>query len=155
MELLNHPTEVPVKSTVIALHCAGANGSEWRQLDTDLGPQFKLVAPNLIGNTGAERWSGKHAFTLSDEAASVVSEIDAADEPVHLVGHSYGGAVALRAAIERPARLASLMLYEPAAFHILKTSPEGRTALIDIDAVAAEVGRTRPVLFIRCRASCA
>jgi len=47
---------------------------------------------------------GKHAFTLSDEAASVLSEIDAADEPVHLVGHSYGGAVALRAAIERPSK---------------------------------------------------
>src|SRR6266536_155294 len=36
--------------------------------------------------------------------------------PVHLIGHSYGGGVALRVAVERSNRIASLTLYEPAAF---------------------------------------
>ena len=141
MELIDSLTEAPSRARVLALHCAGANGSEWRQLASNLGPQFELYAPNLIGNGGADRWSGKHAFTLSDEAAAAVSIMDAVNEPVHLVGHSYGGAVALRAAIERPAKVASLTLYEPAAFHILRTTPDGRAALVDIDAVASEVGR--------------
>src|SRR5205807_7670875 len=33
--------------------------------------------------------------------------------PVHLVGHSYGASVALRAALAEPARFASLVLVEP------------------------------------------
>jgi pimeloyl-ACP methyl ester carboxylesterase len=39
---------------------------------------------------------------------------------VHLVGHSYGGGVALHVALARPARIGSLALYEPSAFHLLK-----------------------------------
>ena len=39
---------------------------------------------------------------------------------VHLVGPSYGGGVALHVALARPARIASLSLYEPSAFHLLK-----------------------------------
>ena len=39
--------------------------------------------------------------------------------PVHLVGHSYGGAVALQFALRWPGRVASLTLYEPARFALL------------------------------------
>lgn len=128
------------KPTVIALHCAGANGSEWQQLNNDLGEGFSLIAPNLIGCGGAERWNGKHALTLSAEAACALTIMDSLKEPVHLVGHSYGGAVALRAAIERPAQVASLTLYEPAALHVLKVmGPDGKVALVGLDAVANEV----------------
>ena len=44
----------------------------------------------------------------------------AAGAPVHLVGHSYGGAAALRLALQQPAAIASLTLYEPSAFHVLE-----------------------------------
>ncbi len=40
--------------------------------------------------------------------------------PIHLVGHSYGGAVALRFAMQQPERLRSLVLIEPVAFHLLR-----------------------------------
>lgn len=39
------------------------------------------------------------------------------DEPVHLVGHSFGATVALRLAVERPDLLASLTLIEPVFFY--------------------------------------
>jgi pimeloyl-ACP methyl ester carboxylesterase len=58
------------------------------------------------------------------------------------VGHSYGDAVALRVAVERPARIASLSLYEPTAFHVLKaTGKDGQVALEDIRTLAANIGR--------------
>lgn len=40
--------------------------------------------------------------------------------PVHLVGHSYGGALALHLALGEPSRVASLTLYEPSCFHLLR-----------------------------------
>jgi len=42
---------------------------------------------------------------LEDHIAAVVEAIDAAPEPVHLVGHSAGGAVAHAAAARRPGRV--------------------------------------------------
>jgi pimeloyl-ACP methyl ester carboxylesterase len=56
---------------------------------------------------------------------------------MHLVGHSYGGGVALRAAVERPERIASLTLYEPSAFHPLKVMRvHGAHALAEIIAIS-------------------
>lgn len=130
------------KPTVVALHCSGATKSEWRQLQRDLGDRFTLIAPDLIGCGGSAHWTGSKAFTLSDEAAQVVRIIDAATEPVHLVGHSYGGCVALRAAVERPAQVASMALYEPVAFHVLKTMGPGRRDVLEsIVAVADRIHR--------------
>ena len=128
--------------TVVALHCSGAGGYEWRRLTQAVGQRFKVIAPDLIGCGAASHWSGTHAFTASDEAAPIVDIIDAAEGPVHLGGHSYGGGVALRVARERPARIASLTLYEPVAFHVLKTAgPDGHAAFEEIMALAGRVDR--------------
>jgi len=35
--------------TVVALHCSGAGGYEWRRLTQAVGQRFKVVAPDLIG----------------------------------------------------------------------------------------------------------
>ena len=62
------------------------------------------------------------------------------DEPVHLVGHSYGGAVALHMARARPWLFRSLTLIEPSAFHLLRDGDAvDRRALAEITAVAARV----------------
>ena len=134
--------EKAAKPTVIALHCSGATKSEWRQLQRDLGDRFTLIAPDLIGSGGTAHWTGSQPFKLSDEAAHVVSIIDAAQRPVHLVGHSYGGCVALRAAVERPTQVASMTLYEPVAFHVLKMmGPDGKSALEAMAAIADRIAR--------------
>jgi pimeloyl-ACP methyl ester carboxylesterase len=98
------------------------------------------MAPDLIGCGENAHWRGEGPFRLSDEAAAVVDIIDGSDAPVHLVGHSYGGGVALRVAIERPNRIASLSLYEPTAFHVLKAAgSDGWDALSEIRTLAAQI----------------
>jgi len=39
---------------------------------------------------------------------------------VHLVGHCYGGVLALHVALARLDRIASMALYKPSAFQLLK-----------------------------------
>ncbi len=121
----------------MALHCSGADGGQWRRLAADLGDRFDVSAPAFYGCEGRAPWSGDHAFTLAEEARPILGAIDAALRPVHLVGHSYGGGVALRIALERPERVASLTLYEPSAFHLLKGGQgEVAAAFAEIRAVA-------------------
>jgi len=137
MEMLQRSPTLSDPAPVIALHCSGAKAAQWRRLGDALDPRRKLVAPEHYGCDSVGPWSGEHAFTLADEAEKTIDIIDRADGKVHLVGHSYGGAVALRAAVERSSRIASLSLYEPSAFHLLKTmGPRAAAALAEIVAIA-------------------
>ena len=127
---------------VIALHCSGGSAAQWRHLKPLLPSQMPLWCPHFIGSTWTGHWSGEHAFTLADEAAPIVNMIDTLGLRVHLVGHSYGGAVALRVARERPSQIASMTLYEPTALHVLRTAgPDGRTALDVINSISGAIDR--------------
>jgi pimeloyl-ACP methyl ester carboxylesterase len=122
---------------VIALHCSGAGASQWRQLGAALGSRYQLTAPEHYGCERTGPWIGLHAFTLADEAARTIALIDGSERKVHLVGHSYGGGVALHAALARSDRVASLTLYEPSAFHLLKAMGEkAQAAFLEIAGVA-------------------
>jgi pimeloyl-ACP methyl ester carboxylesterase len=139
--VLKNDSAAAPEPVVIAIHCSGSSGTQWRSLACRLGDGFTTWAPDLIGHGSMGNWKGEHAFTLSDEATQIVRMVDSIGRPVHLVGHSYGGAVALRVARERASRIASLVLYEPAAFDVLRTaSPEGNKALAEIRSLAAEIG---------------
>lgn len=132
------------KPAVIALHCSGSSGRQWNKLALALGDRCRLIAPDLIGAAAAPvvQWRAGRPFRLADETAPLVELIDAHDGPIHLVGHSYGGAVALRIAHERPARIDSIALYEPCAFPVLHSlGPDGGLALEEIESVASKIAR--------------
>lgn len=122
-------------SPVILLHCSGSSGAQWRALTVRLD-QGRSIAPDLVGYGSAAAWAGGK-FSLACEAAPIRSLLGRLDEPVHLVGHSYGGAVALHLARTRPERVCSLTLVEPSAFHLLRDGdPADAAALGEITAVA-------------------
>ncbi len=119
--LFNEGTAGP-NETVIALHCSGASGAMWQALRDALGGDTCFWAPDLYGAAGGPEWPGEGAFSLDAEAAPIIGAMDSSAHSFHLVGHSYGGAVALYVALKRPNRTASLTLYEPASFHLLKAA---------------------------------
>jgi pimeloyl-ACP methyl ester carboxylesterase len=125
---------------VIALHCSGGTGRQWRPLSEALHDKADVVAPDLIGAPGSEPWCGAGPFTLKDETPPILALVDCCADPVHLVGHSYGAAVALSVAAERPDRIASLSIYEPTTFSLLlEMGHQERAALAEICAVAQSV----------------
>src|SRR5262245_24592144 len=137
-----HLRRQPHPVRVIALHCSGAGAAQWCHLQQRLGSRYEMFAPEHYGSESTGPWTGEHAFRLADEAAKAIALIDSGSDQVHLVGHSYGGAVALSVALARPHRIASMALYEPVSFHLLRSmgGKAGAAAFAEIAAIAAKTG---------------
>ena len=113
------------RETVLLLHGTASSGAQWRSLAEAMPHGWNVLAPDLCGYGEAAAWQGEGAFSLAAEAALAESVLGAGSERIHLVGHSYGGVVALRLAAQWPERVQSLVLIEPVAFHLFRDAPAG------------------------------
>lgn len=125
---------------IVCLHSSTASGAQWRALQDLLGSRWQVMAPDLHGHgrSPALPVGGAGALHADADAVAQVSGM-AVGQAVHLVGHSYGAAVALQMALAHPARVRSLTLYEPVAFGLLHKAAPGDEALDEIEAVASSV----------------
>lgn len=85
--------------------------TNWEFVKPLLQSQFTVYALARRGR-GETRATRDH--TLEDESLDVVALIRAIDEPLFLLGHSYGAQAALAAAARVPERVRKLVLYEAA-----------------------------------------
>lgn len=124
---------------VVCLHSNASSSSQWRGLMELLAPKFRVIAADQYGAGKSPAWSGKGLATLSDEAALLEPVLKHAGEPFMLVGHSYGAAVALIAALKNPRRVRAMALYEPTLFALIDAeSPQPN----DADGICAAVARS-------------
>jgi len=130
---------------VVCLHSSGSSSAQWRGLIAQLAREYRVIAPDLLGHGRSPRADVSTQSILEQDAAQVAS-IAAANGGVHLVGHSYGGAVALRVALAHPALVHSLVLYEPVVFGVLRGKDEQASLWQEI----TQTGRTI-VLHMRMR----
>lgn len=139
---------------VVLLHRALGNQQQWRSLARLLRADFRILTLDLYGYGQTPLPESTSDFGLSQEAALVLRLLDHLqlnDAPVHLVGHSYGGATALRLAWEDPARVASLTLFEPVAFHLLATDDPALQPVLEVLAeVRRQLQQGRPDLAVGC-----
>ncbi|HYV70088.1 MAG TPA: alpha/beta hydrolase [Pseudolabrys sp.] len=125
---------------IVLLHCTGHSGRQWAELAAALQTDFEVIAPDLCGYGGTAHWPGSGTFNLGVEADLVDALVDKLKRPAHLVGHSFGGAVALQLALRHPNHLKSVTLIEPAAFHLLcDGDDEDKRALRQITEIATTV----------------
>jgi pimeloyl-ACP methyl ester carboxylesterase len=97
-----------------------------------LADRWTLVLPDRPGY-GRTPAAGRQDFER--DAALIAALLEEGD---HLVGHSYGGVVALLAAAQRPGLPRSLTLIEPAAFSVAPDDPAVQAMVLAIDRAARE-----------------
>jgi len=103
---------------VVLVHSSVAGARQWRRLMADLEDRYHLIAVNLYGYGGTPPWMAERKQTLADQADLVLAAV-ADRSPVRLVGHSFGGAVAMKAAAALGPRVGKLILFEPNPFPLL------------------------------------
>ncbi|WP_412061761.1 alpha/beta fold hydrolase [Rubrivirga sp. IMCC45206] len=111
---------------VVLAHGSSASHRVWAALSDSLAPRYRVVAPDLIGYGRSDPWPPGRAFRPDADAEVLVALAERTGERVHLVGHSYGGAMALEAARALGDRVLSLSLVEPVSFHLLRLAGRDR-----------------------------
>jgi pimeloyl-ACP methyl ester carboxylesterase len=105
---------------VVCLHANASSSGQWRGLMDLLAPRFRVLAADSYGAGKSPPWPADREVMLRDEAALLEPVLERAGERFSLVGHSYGGALALLAALARPQRVRALALYEPTLFAVVE-----------------------------------
>lgn len=127
---------------VVLVHGSVGNGDNAWAPVRSLAERFELVVPNrggyppgpLLDRIDFEEQAVELAPLLADGA--------------HLVGHSYGGVIALLMAARRPEALYSLTVSEPPAFAIARGNPEVERLVGEL-AELFEAGESEPAEFLR------
>lgn len=93
----------------------------------ELARDFRVIAMDLSGYGGTPYPESPEEYSLQHETElllEVVGETLGQEEPYHLIGHSYGGVVALYHAYHHSSRISSLTAIEPMAYHLLDADHE-------------------------------
>lgn len=114
----------------LLIHSGGFSSRQWRRLGQRLAPTHDVLAPDLIGY-GDDPWPPGKPFHFRQDVERLAGLLD---RPADVVGHSYGGLLALQLALAQPERVRSLALYEPVAFGILGEADADARARLEMPA---------------------
>lgn len=85
-----------------------------------LAPRFHILAADTYGAGKSPPWPQERKVSLRDEVELLDPVLARAGDRFSLVGHSYGGGIALVGAIVHRHRLRAMALYEPSLFALVE-----------------------------------
>ncbi|CAM4169342.1 Lipase 3 precursor [Mycobacterium basiliense] len=96
---------------VLTIHGVTEHGQAWEFLSGHL-PEVSIAAPDLLGH-GRSSWAAP--WSIDANVSALAAFLDhQSNGPVVVVGHSFGGAIALHLAARRPDLVGALILLDPA-----------------------------------------
>ncbi|WP_164516559.1 alpha/beta fold hydrolase [Minwuia thermotolerans] len=107
------------RTPVLLLHGSSGAGRSWKRVVERLEGVAPVAAPDLPGHGSSIPLEAPASERTRVAAVAMLSHLEAMTPPLTLVGHSYGGNVALHLAALAPERLAGLVLLEPVCFRAL------------------------------------
>lgn len=125
---------------IVLLHGFGTSGDAWKAVRAGLGARHATIAYDLPGHARSIR--SESIGGAGRMAKAIIADLDGRGiGPVHLVGHSMGGAVASLIALRAGERVRSLTLLAPGGF-----GPEINHRLLDHYARASSEREIRLAL---------
>ncbi|MES2631602.1 MAG: alpha/beta hydrolase [Pseudomonadota bacterium] len=121
---------------VVCFHSNASHAGQWRALTDRLSSRFEVVAVDSYGAGKSPEFASSGHLQLADEVGLAAPLLESDAGKVFIVGHSYGAAVALKAALMHPDRVAGLALYEPTIFSLVMASDQPARVNGIRDAVA-------------------
>jgi pimeloyl-ACP methyl ester carboxylesterase len=111
---------------IVFLHSSLSSSKQWRRLAAQLSETFTCINIDLLGYGNAEVVDNASNYNFNAETARIKNIVQSIvpNEKFHLVGHSCGGAIALKLAVEDHENILSMTLFEPVAFHLLSNSQD-------------------------------
>lgn len=106
--------------TVVLVPGSCSTGAAWRPMMAVWNGRFRCVTTSLLGYGGTTERRDPKAPAIGPEADAIEAVIGRAGGPVHLIGHSFGGSVALATALRRHVRIASLSIVEAPVAPLLR-----------------------------------
>jgi pimeloyl-ACP methyl ester carboxylesterase len=104
---------------IVCLHANASSSAQWRGLMEILGADYHVFAADSYGAGKGPAWPKDRPVRLEDEARLLEPVFARAGDRFSLIGHSYGAAVALIAALRHPERVNALAIYEPTLFSLV------------------------------------
>jgi pimeloyl-ACP methyl ester carboxylesterase len=104
--------EIGTAPVLVLLHGLGCNRHTWDPVWDDLAERYTLIAPDLLGHGESDKPRGDYSpggFANGVRDLMTVLGVDRAT----VVGHSFGGAVAMQFAYQFPERTERLVLVDP------------------------------------------
>lgn len=137
--------------TIVLLHGLGSSSAFWRPVAAGLtAAGVRTLVPDMLGFAASIRL-GTH-FHLDDQAAAVIRLIERhGGGPVVLAAHSYGAAVAVTVAQDRPDLVRRLVLVAPAAF---SDAEQARERIGGRSWIARKTMSGSPVADVACGTMC-
>jgi pimeloyl-ACP methyl ester carboxylesterase len=105
---------------VMLVHSSVSGARQWRRLMDDLKADFHVRAVNLFGYGKTPPWPIGAPQSLDDQARLVETALPTQADKVCLVGHSFGGSVAMKVAARLSGRVSKLVLLETNPFYLLR-----------------------------------
>ena len=121
---------------VLCLHSNASSSGQWRGLMEMLSPHWRVLAPDLLGAGRSAAWPVAAGARLQHELEALAPVLQSLGDRFHVVGHSYGAALAMAIAQAAPQRVASAVLFEPTTFPLLNRPGPGDPAATGIAAAA-------------------
>lgn len=125
-----HYVDIGQGTPVVFVHGALGDYRTWDGQIKAFSEQYRAISYSRRYHFPNEYPQDTAVFPRPDHVADLKGFLDALSiKPVHLVGHSSGGAIALEFARDYPDYLISMTLGEPGARNLLTATTEGEAAL--------------------------